>query len=80
MELHVSLADNASKKKPFFIKKTICKYDIYQILCQLKCIIIEENMDAVWNDVFQPWRGSFHDESVHDAIHDATYQTWLSLK
>lgn len=50
-------------KKPF--KKKIC--NIYQILCQLKLVIIEENMDAVWKDVIQPRRVPLHDESVHNA-------------
>lgn len=62
-EIYVSWAANASKK-PFFKKKNC---NIYQILCQLKLVIIEENMDAVWKDVIQPRRVPLHDESVHNA-------------
>lgn len=56
-------ADNANKIKYFLLK-----INIYQILCQLKYVIIKENMDAVWNDVIQPRRVPLHDESVHNAI------------
>lgn len=52
------------EQKPF-LKKKIC--NIYQILCQLKLVIIEENMDAVWKDVIQPRRVPLHDESVQNA-------------
>lgn len=50
-------------KKPLFFLNC----NIYQILCQLKLVIIEENMDAVWKDVIQPRRVPLHDESVHNA-------------
>lgn len=51
------------QKTLFFFKNC----NIYQILCQLKFVIIEENMDAVWKDVIQPRRVPLHDESVHNA-------------
>lgn len=52
------------EQKTLFFKKNC---NIYQILCQLKLVIIEENMDAVWKDVIQPRRVPLHDESVHNA-------------
>lgn len=52
-----------AKNPSFFFKNC----NIYQILCQLKLVIIEENMDAVWKDVIQPRRVPLHDESVHNA-------------